>query len=174
MISKKMRQRPAPLGDWITVDMGEYKQANAPDVLETSGLGPCIAVGAMYGKKGFLFHEPSSSNSGFANSIRPLFDDLRRTVRNKSHLEIYIAGGAIDTVPDDIASAEESNREVLGARKTVEDMITEYGFTGRVKQKKWCAPNNTQVLRLDLGRRVAEIEEEDYRNLLDEPSYDNE
>jgi len=36
----------------IKLEPGEYKTAQSPDILDSGGLGPCIAVGAIYRQKG--------------------------------------------------------------------------------------------------------------------------
>src|SRR3989344_5498182 len=39
----------------IKVEMFEYTKAQKPDALTSGGLGPCIAVGAIYDPMGYIY-----------------------------------------------------------------------------------------------------------------------
>lgn len=115
----------------------EYKKAKAPDILTSGGLGPCIAVGAIYCSKGYLAH--------FSHIVPPrpelerLLGDLKKDVKNKSKLKIYIAGGGLDDclnkehLPD--IDLKEVNKDILDTRKTTLKMIEEAGFACNIRKK---------------------------------------
>ena len=136
------------------VEMNEYKKARAPHILRSSGLGPCICVGADYNKSGYMVHYPSGA---YSLKFEKLLKDLKKDVKDKSLLKIYVAGGA--EVPED----EESTEMVLDARKDCLEKIADAGF--KPTEVRWNHPDTTQTLSLilDEGKAV-------YNQELDEIS----
>jgi len=129
-----------------------YKTAKAPETLSSGGLGPCIAVGAIYREKGYMLHSPPTQE-GFGKLLDPLFIDLKREVRDKNWVKIYVIGGE--------SSQADNNDDVMAAQNAVIDKIAAYGFSKCIKEIRWCPPNSIQKLDLILseGRGVIEDEE---------------
>jgi hypothetical protein len=137
----------------IEVNMFDYKKAKAPDELYSGGVGPCISIGAIYQKKGYMIHEVSTYR-GFLKNINKLFNDLKKDVKDKSKLQIYVIGGEIG---DDL----EYGQDIEFGRKTVLEKIAENGFNNCVREVRWCDNNHCQTLRLMLSEGKAEIEDEE-------------
>ncbi len=133
----------------IKVDQFEYQKTRAPNELYSGGVGPCIVVGAIYRKKGYMFHQHSVA-SYFSSKIEPIFRDLKKDVKDKSKLQLYIVGGKI---------YKEYKEEMIEGRKIVLDKIAENGFEECVKEIRWCPFEYYQTLRLILDDGRAEIEE---------------
>ena len=136
----------------IIVEWAEYEKATAPDELYSGGLGPCIAIGAIYGKQGYLIHHHPVGHD-YAAFIEPFFADLRRDVKDKNKLQIYAVGGAIEI--DD-----EYKDEMQAGRQTVLDKIVQSGFEKCIKKVRWCPTGYIHTLRLILSEGRAEIEED--------------
>ncbi|MBS3093467.1 hypothetical protein J4456_02700, partial [Candidatus Pacearchaeota archaeon] len=138
----------------IIVGQGEYKKARAPDELDSGGIGPCIAIGAIYNKRGYMVHEHSVGHN-YADFIdTTIFRDLRKDVKDKKNLQIYIIGAGIEI------NDEYKDNKIAG-RQAVLDKIVENGFQEAVKDIRWCPTNYTQSLRLILSECRAEIEEDE-------------
>lgn len=140
----------------IEVSQFDYRVARAPNELYSGGLGPCIAMGAIYGKKGYMFHAHPVGHD-FSNHIEPIFRDLRRVVKEKNRLQIYVVGGVINV-------NDEYENEIRAGRQVVLDKIVLSGFEKCVKEVRWCLPNYCQELRLIISEGRAEIDEFDYRD----------
>ena len=137
----------------IKVEQFEYRTSRSPNVLYSGGLRPCIAMGAIYGKKGYMFHAPPVGHA-FSTHIEPIFRDLRKDVKDKNRLQIYVVGGEIEV-------NDEYKGEKLAGRQTVLDKIVQSGFEKCVKEVRWCLPNYYQELRLILLEGRAVIDEFD-------------
>jgi hypothetical protein len=135
----------------IEVDLYNYKKAEAPDILTSGGLGPCIAVGAICGNQGFLAHYLSYGTIPLDLDL--LLADLQSV--NKSQLEIYVAGAGLDG-----AASRESDEGVLEGRKLCLDRIAQAGFTENIKKIQWNPGNHIQELTLDLATGNALYEED--------------
>ena len=133
----------------ILVDVNEYKKATAPDELYSGGAGPCIVIGAIYEGTGYMLHDPSVFVD-YTKFTEPIFADLRRDVKDKSKLKLYVFGAELDGDMDD---------EIMKGRQAVLDEIVKSGFQKAVKKLKWCPTGFTQSLRLNLSRGSAKIEE---------------
>jgi len=144
----------------IVLGQFEYKKTTSPNELYSDGLGPCIAMGAIYSKKGYMFHAHPVGHD-FSNHIEPIFRDLRRDVKDKSKLHIYVVGGEIE-VNDGVED------EMRAGRQTVLDKIVQSGFEKCVREVRWCPPGYNQTLRLILSESRAEIEEDLTSDLIDE------
>ena len=115
------------------------------------GLGPCIAIGAIYDKRGYMVHEHALRPDYAYFLERTIFADLRRDVKDKKKLQIYVVGGEID--------AQYTNEKREG-RKIVLEKIVENGFQDSVIKIQWCPLEHNQSLRLILSEGRAEIEED--------------
>ena len=104
----------------IIVDQFEYKTTRAPNELYSGGLAPCIAMGAIYGKKGYMFHAHPVGHD-FSSHIEPIFRDLRRDVKDKTKLQIYVVGGELEV-------NDEDENDLKAGRQTVLNKIAQSGF----------------------------------------------
>jgi len=132
----------------INVDMWEYKEAKAPDELYSGGVGPCIVIGAIYGRRGYMIHEPPQGD--ISSFIEPFFAGLRKDIRDVKKLKIYVIGGEIESGGDE---------EVRSSRNAVLDKIKEHGFQDVERVVQWCPTNHTQSMRLILSEGRAEIDQ---------------
>ncbi|MBR9683217.1 hypothetical protein GOV03_01635 [Candidatus Woesearchaeota archaeon] len=141
----------------IEVDMYNYQQATAPDTLTSGGLGPCIAVGAICGKDGFMVHYLGYVTT--PDELEQMLFDLKEF--NKSQLEIYVAGAGFN---DD--NSTEANDSIAESRKECLDVIAQAGFTENIKKIQWNKDDHSQELTLDLvtGKALYEEDPFDYIN----------
>lgn len=143
----------------IKVNMCEYKKAKAPDELYSGGLGPCIAIGAIYEKRGYLAHHHSCGHN-YSIFIDPFFRDLRKDVKDDNKkCRIYVVGG-------EFRYDDEDKEEVIEGRNIVLKKITQYKFQEAIKKIRFCPPNHMQSLRLILSMETAHIEQEDLTEYL--------
>jgi len=128
----------------------EYKTAESPEELYAY-LGPCIGIGAIYNRRGYLLHTQPVGWNNFSAQLAPLLDDLTKDVRDKSKLQIYIAGCSLDG---------EYDQEVLEGRKTVLEAITNAGFQECLRKVQWAKNDSSQTLYLILKENMGKIEED--------------
>lgn len=133
----------------ILVEQFEYKRATSPEDLYSRFIGPCIVMGAIYGRMGYMFHCPPIGHN-FSDHIEPIFEDLRKDVKSKRWLEVYVIGGEVGF--NDIYKGE-----MMAGRRTVLEKIALSGFENCVRVVRWCPPGFAQSLRLILSERRAEI-----------------
>ena len=126
----------------------EYKTAEAPEELGAV-FGPCIGIGAIYEKKGYLLHS-HAVGGGFRETIKPIFDDLLRDVIDKTRLKIYVAGCSLDGY---------CQTEMLEGRQLVLEAIENAGFNDCVAEIRWAKNFSSQELTLILEEGRAEIED---------------
>ena len=136
----------------IEVKQSEYKKAQAPDILYSGGLGPCIVVGAIYRGNGFMVHMPDPLCEEYL--LESLLKDLRKGARNRRDLKIYVAGGGRDSGED-----EDYNRGITENRKLVLEKIAKEGFESQIQEVRWNNLNCNQTLTLFLAEGRAEYEE---------------
>ena len=134
----------------MKVETLEYETAEAPEEVYAH-LGPCIGVGAIYQRKGYLLHTQPVGWNNFSAQLAPLLDDLTKDVRDKSKLQIYIAGCSLDG---------EYDQEVLEGRKTVLEVITNAGFQECLRKVQGAKYYSSQTLYLILEEGVGTIEED--------------
>jgi len=132
----------------IEVDEPDYQTAFAPNELVARG-GPCIFLGAIYENKGYLLHVShySSKDSEPMN----LFEDLKKDVKNKKWLKIYLGGGGFDIDLD--------QEYILENRRLALEDIKKHGLESRIKRIRWCPSKSCQALRLILSNLTAQYEE---------------
>jgi hypothetical protein len=126
----------------IIVEMFEYEKAKAPNSLKSGGLGPCIAVGAIYNKKGYLVHTCSGGESD--PNLEQMLVDLKKDVKDATKLKIYVAGGSPD------------NEITLADRRITLKKIKEAGFAGNIRKIKWARQNCIEMLKSFMYFRYAE------------------
>jgi hypothetical protein len=141
----------------IIVENFEYKTAKSPDSLFAC-VGPCIVIGAIYGKKGYMFHHVPVGD--YYEIIKPIFNHLKRDAKDKNKLKLYVAGGGI--------YMEDYTDATLMARDDVLRKIKECGFEKSVEFIKWCKIGRSQSLELILDEGIAELDENRDDELIDD------
>ena len=137
----------------IKVEQFEYIKTEAPNILISGGLGPCIAIGAIYENKGYLAHYPYYLSG--EKLINLLLDDLDKDVKDIKKLRIFIAGAGIDTIDYlDIKEDIEKNK------KNTLEKIANSKYKGANIETRWARGNSTQELILDLYKNEVTYEEE--------------
>tara|TARA_Y100000310_G_scaffold345268_1_gene463267 strand:- start:25122 stop:25583 length:462 start_codon:yes stop_codon:yes gene_type:complete len=144
----------------LEVAQFKYKKASPPDQLESGGLGPCIAVGAICKDMGYLAHYHSVQHG--TEQLDELLQELKRDVVDATQLKIFLAGGGIDF--DDNQDEREGR---LNDRRVTLDKIAQEGYSVNVKKVKWARGDSTQELTLDVARGKA-IYDETYAEKRDE------
>ena len=144
----------------IKVEQGEYRKARSPDVLDSGGIGPCIVVGAIYGKKGYMSHEVSSL---IDLRLDEMLRDLKKECRELRKLEIYIAGGGTDSREDTYI-----NDGILDERVKILELIAEAGLSRAIKEIRWNKDRHNQTLVLLLSEHRAEYKMDSDEDLEDE------
>jgi len=144
----------------------DYQKAEAPDRMYSGGLGPSIAVGAIYGRKGYLAH--FVPNDTISVKFEQFLKDLGKDVKNFAWLKIYVAGGGDLFIPGQ--ESEEDIRKIregtLRGRKKCLDRLARAGFKEYIEEIRWAKPCHNQELILDLSTRTHRYEED-----LDEDFY---
>jgi len=145
----------------IEVEDTEYKKARAPNELYSGGLGPCIAIGAIYEKRGYMIHHHPVTSEQVSSVVRSFFADLQRVVKNKEKLKIYVAGGSIGVDDECPADMEAWRQNILTE-------ITQNGYQKCIEEIRWCPPNFIQSLKLIISEGRAEIEEDSEAEVIAE------
>jgi len=149
-------------GQTITVDQFETKKALFPDILDSGGLGPCIAV-AIYDpvtRSGYMAHSPSFDNDEI---LETLIQRVQEDYGDLSSLRILAFGGAIDTgifLPDQIQG-------VKRCRVYVDDILKKH-FSAPQIQIKWAANYMIASLILDTSKGRFITEETPFELMLDD------
>lgn len=147
-----------------SIQDGPFIHGVSQDEMDSGGLGPCIAVGAIYRKQGFMVHTMPWS-SYFNGRINSMLDAIHDVVRSKRYLGVYAAGGAI--LPSMSASEVE---DTLAARTWILSAIASHGFARCLKEYRWGNPHETLAIRLFLEHGKGFIEanpDEDFADDLD-------
>lgn len=80
--------------EMIEVEQGVWKVAKAPDIIETTGLGPCLGI-ILYDKK-----EKQAAVGHFANpeqgELENFFVQVRQLFLDKKNLKVYVGGMCYD------------------------------------------------------------------------------
>ncbi|HIH13402.1 TPA: hypothetical protein HA242_06800 [Candidatus Woesearchaeota archaeon] len=105
-----------------------------------------------------MFHAPPGAD--FSSHIEPIFRDLRKDVKDKNRVQIYVIGG--EEVNDQYKD------ETRAGRQTVLDKIVRSGFEYCIKVVRWCPFNHNQTLSLILSEGRAEIEEDSEEDMINE------
>lgn len=140
-----------------------YNTAHAPDELYSGGHGPCLVVGAIYYKKGYMSHDFAFGKSA---NLEKLLSDLKQDVKNMLRLKIYVGGLEIEYDDD-----EKIREHMRDKREKVLARISKKGFAKAIKKVEWCESGYNQELILKLSEGRAEFE----NDLLDnccEDEYD--
>lgn len=130
----------------IHVEQSQYKRTGAPHVLFSGGLGPCIAVGAIYMKSGYMCHTYTDS----MEELDRLLSDLKKDVKSFSKLQIYVVGASpsFDSDYEDAQSIKEELADIQKRRDTTLEKIAHAGFQQNIRDIRWGSGN--YVLELTL------------------------
>ena len=136
----------------IKVKQCEYRRARAPNILETTGIGPCIAIGAIYRNKGHMIHVSSLSLGGLSERlVARMLQNLKTEEAGRKFLKLFIAGGGL-------VNDEEVDQTILKDREATLEMISEVGLESYIRKigwnERWC----TQTLALHLEENMAVYE----------------
>ncbi len=124
----------------VSLEDGKIGETCSPCVIQSGGLGPCIAIG-IYDKKqkiGYMMHE---SNADINQEV-PGFINYVLNKSKKRNLKVYVAGGEINNR----ASADE-NRDVNSSRNYVKSEL-EKAFEKNQITYEW--NNSTDAIELIL------------------------
>ncbi len=109
----------------IRTGMNRYRTARAPNILASGGLGPCIAVGAIAGNKGYMMHYIPLQNIDRVDCVVRFFKGLEKDVSDKSKVKLYLAGGA--AFKDD-TEAEEIFDSLIEGRENILRKLRDNGY----------------------------------------------
>ena len=125
--------------DTLVVRMFDNKVAVAPYFLQSSGLGPCIVLGAIYKNEGRMIHVPFTDDG----KINTFLQQIKQQIRNESReIKLYIAGAGLE---DELCRDD----TLLFRQKTL-DKIATAGLTKQLRCVQWARGKSTQWLRLNL------------------------
>ncbi len=129
----------------------EWKLAKAPDIIETTGLGPCIGV---------IVFDPNSHQALAGHFTDPrvdnlsgMLDEARQRFADPGALRIYIGGGAPN--PYDAPHYTDDKAK----RAFVKQLLRTRGFQPEQVTIRYHNSDDTTVLRLDTS--TGEVEYED-------------
>lgn len=127
-----------------------YRKTKGPNELDSGGLGPCIAVGAVYGNTRYMSHDaaPDENTDGLDRLLKALAKD----VKDKSGLRIAVGGGSfMPALSQDVDAVNES---IQTGRSVVLDKIRQAGYGDNIVQVKWGKPH----IALGMSLKPAEKE----------------
>jgi len=131
---------------------GPFVQGESPDEMDSGGLGPCIALGAIYRTHGFLVHGvPGSCN--FESHIYSTLDAVSKVVKAKRFLKLYVAGGSFFQ-----CMSAGDREDTLEKRQWVLNAIAAHGYAKCLKECRWGDLRETLAITLFLEHREGFIE----------------
>ncbi len=153
------REQPEP--ETIEVSQWDnWKITKAPNVIETTGLGPCV---------GCIVYNPDSKEAMVGHFIDPRVDNLQGMLDEAvqrfpdiTKLKIYIGGGAPE--PDDAPDFTDDKAK----RAFVEQQLESHGFQNSQITTHYQNSNDSTILRIDTSTGVVDYDEE-----TDWEEYDN-
>ena len=151
----------------IIVEQGTYKIACAPNILYSGGIGPCIVVGAIYKRRGYMSH----SDTPYMEELDDLLRALKRDIKDRTKLSIYVVGASFDIDRDYEKPlvdhyVEEIKRTAVDSRARALEKILDAGFITHVREERCGGVNINRQLFLFLGEERVEIIEETDEDLL--------
>lgn len=140
----------------MIVDMHEFRTATHPDILETTGAGPCVIVALAYRKRGFLLHSPDPLVE-WDRVVIPFFQALDKHVPRdvRPGIRPLLAGAAFD---DNDAEADDGGvrESTMNARWEIRDALRKAGFSNVLSV--WGKPGESHSVTLDLDTEAALLE----------------
>lgn len=128
-------------GQFVTAAMDETKKAQAPDVLCSGGVGPCIviAIHDPVTQSGYMSHDPEFNQQ----SLDVFINTVQKDYRDLSRVRVMAYGGSMSMwkVSDRAFGAE------LELRDSVEDALNNL-FSASQLQIHWLRPAMNGALYL--------------------------
>jgi hypothetical protein len=151
----------------MNVEMHEFGIAEAPEQMETTGLGPCIGVAIIHAQYGFVLHSPDLIME-YSSVTEPFFAalDARIPKSCRSGIVPVIAGGCLDTYIG-TAQDQEAHESTLASRAEVLKKLAEAGFSK--PNVRWAEPHEIHSLFLDIEKRIIFRETVDMRDFDSPP-----
>ncbi len=119
----------------------KWKLAQAPDIIETTGLGPCIGV---------IVFDPTSRQALVGHFMDPrvygltgMLDEALRRFADPSALRIYVGGGAPNPYDAPHFSDDKAKRAF------VKQQLSAHGFLPGQVTIRYHDSDDTTVLRID-------------------------
>jgi len=125
----------------IEVEMSEMEKANYPDILRSSGLGPCIAIGFYdpQTRSGYMTHEAHYQYADLDGQIQEIQGDYG----DLSRLKVCAIGNSMEKDMD-----KEEREFAISSRPHVEQILRKY-FDDSQIQFKWMPDDYNAELTLD-------------------------
>ncbi len=151
----------------IEVEQGTYVRTSAPNSPYSGGVGPCVVAGAIYGKEGYMVHGVPGIIEG---KLEEMLDDLKKDVKNKTKLRIYIIGGcptylSVEELRSLRLNKEKFSNEFMNDKNALVDRIRGAGFDEAIKKIRWCPRFYIQELIFNLANGKVKIVEEECREI---------
>jgi|ETNmetMinimDraft_20_1059909.scaffolds.fasta_scaffold72068_2 hypothetical protein len=145
------REQPEP--ETIEVSQGDgWKITKAPNVIETTGLGPCVGV---------IVYSPESKEAMVGHFIDPRVDNLSgmldeaiKRYPDTTKLKVYVGGQAPDT--DDAPHFTEDK----AVRAFVKQQLESHGFQNSQITTRYQNSNDSTILRIDTSTGSVDYDEE--------------
>jgi len=138
-----------------TIEVSQFdhwKITKAPNVIETTRLGPCFGV---------IVYNPETKQAMVGHFVDPRVNDLQgmldevvQLFPNRDKLKIYVGGGAPE--PDDAPHFTDDKT----IRAFVKKLLEDHGFQNSQITTRYQNSNDSTILRIDTSTGVVEYDEE--------------
>lgn len=146
------RERDEP--ETIEVDIGEWKITKAPNIIETTGLGPCVGV---------IVYDPETKQAMVGHFVDPRVDNLQSMLDeavqrfpNKERLQVYVGGQAPSPHHAPHYTEEKAKRAF------VKKQLESHGFQNSQATIRWQDSNQNTILSIDTASGKVDYNEEDH------------
>ncbi|MFW6024728.1 MAG: hypothetical protein ACOCRX_00130 [Candidatus Woesearchaeota archaeon] len=134
----------------VFVEMFLMEKEFSPNILNSGGLGPCVAIG-FYNpneKSGYMLHHPMP----YKDNLDNYFNEIKEDYKDTSNLEIYVTGNS-PSMSDDINQIDHYN-----LRELIEESLTDYFYDSKLNYDWTDDYNCITNLILDLEKGHFEVE----------------
>ena len=144
----------------IFVAMNDYRTACTTNILTSGGLGPCIALGMLYGSKhhyGRMAHCPQPAV--VLEPLNQFLQDAQKLKKHYANLRLYLAGGCSH---GDTAEYYAEGLDAATARTYVLERLAASDLLAALR-KNWmcadhhCTSDHASELVLDLPDGTASL-----------------
>jgi chemotaxis receptor (MCP) glutamine deamidase CheD len=141
------------LVDPILVEMWEFAAAEAPDTLETTGLGPCIGIAAFdrQTSRGHLAHIVAPNDN--PDMVRGFLESLEQHTADPSRLSVWVRGGSLN--PYDTYETPEYGRQ---GRAKVLSALASIGILAARTDVRWAQYDEITNMSLDCTTGILETD----------------
>lgn len=152
--------------DVIEVSMWEWEEANAPERIRTTGMGPCIGIILYHPlkKRALVGHFPGVGDCPDP-ALEMMLDEVPRRLQRLSNVKVYVGGGVID--------AGDDGDWITVSREAILKALRKAGFKDTQMTVEWGKPNHCVVMSLDTETGRVEFDSEDLSE-LDDADWDDE